>query len=176
MWCTYSSICWSNLKRFLSVLVAFGRYFDLKMFTKIQKFATLHLHDSLTSHAQVAKIGSLKLQLTRDYLASISPSREKDLEIFFQNLGLRVFGNSLGNSFTSQLSRENRVFCKNRVKIQTIFQNFSLSLASRVCPFVFSPSPSLKTTFFTPKTSILLFNLHSKSKKRYVFSLLFTLF
>ena len=67
----------------MSVLVAFGRYFDLKIFTKIQKFATLHLHDSLTSHAQVAKIGSLKLQLTRDHLASISPSREKDLEIFF---------------------------------------------------------------------------------------------
>ena len=79
---------------------------------QIQKFATLHLRDSLTSHAQVVKIGSLKLQLTRDYLASISPSCEKDLEICFQNLGSRDFGDSLA----SQLGHEKRVFCKNRVK------------------------------------------------------------
>ena len=115
-------------------------------------------------------------RLIRDYLASVSPSRKKDLEFFFQNLGLRVFGNSLGNSFASQLSHEKCVFCKNKVKNQIVFQNFSLSLASHVCPFIFSTSPSLKTTFFTPKTSIILFNLHSKSKKRYGFSLLFILF
>ena len=45
-----------------------------------------------------------------------SQSRKR-LRKVFQNLGLRVFGNSLGDSFVSHLSCEKRVFCKNRVKI-----------------------------------------------------------
>ena len=60
----------------------------------------------------------------------------KRLRNFFQNMGLRVFG----NSFASQLSRKKCVFCKNKVKSQTVFQNFSLSLTSRVCLFRLSLS------------------------------------
>ena len=71
----------------------------------------------------------------------------KGLRKIFQNLGARDFG----NSFTSQLSREKHVFCKNRVNHHIVFQNFSVSLASRACLFVFSASPSLKTAISLQK-------------------------
>ena len=38
MCCTYSSICWSNTKRFLSILVVFGECFCFEKFQKIQKY------------------------------------------------------------------------------------------------------------------------------------------
>ena len=100
MWCTCSNICWSNPKRFLSVLVFFGKYFDLKSFTKIQKFATLHFCDSFTSGLlklwkRLRKIFKIfrKIDyfvfptqgnswLTCDWLASVSPSREKYFKFF----------------------------------------------------------------------------------------------
>ena len=152
---------------------------------KIYNFAFSRLtRESCSSHELKSRhlrlFGECKSQswkrLTKIFKIFRNIDFSKRLRIFFQNLGLRVFSNSLGNSFVSQLSRKKHMFCKNMVKNQAVFQNFSLSLASRVCPFVFSTSPSLKTIFFTPKTSIILFNLHSKSKKRYGFSLLFILF
>ena len=123
---------------------------------------------SFASHEFIQRLS----RLTGKYK---SQSRKRFREIF-QNLGSRDFGDSLGDSFVSQLSRKKCVFCKNRVKNHIVFQKFSVSLTSRACLFVFSTSPSDKTIFSTPKTSIFLFNLHSKSKKRYGFSLLFTLF
>ena len=102
MWCTDSSIYWSNPKRFLSVVVVFEKYFDLKIFTKIQTFVTLHFHDLLASgllshKKRLRKIfksfkkidfsiffNSRHSRLTHNWLASVSPSCKKDLENFFK--------------------------------------------------------------------------------------------
>ena len=152
MWYTCSSICWSNPKIFLSVLVVFGKYFDLKNFHKNpKKIVTLHFWDSLMSHVEVtssttkipricfAKIwkpkGFVTLSwvtrkwstqswkrlvkifnffrkidfsvfqpeafATHSQLVGECKSQSRKRQKFFQNLGLRVFGDSL----TSQLSR-----------------------------------------------------------------------
>ena len=120
--------------------------------------------DSFASH----KLNPRLSRLTRKCKSQL----RKRLREIFQNLGSKDFG----DSFMNQLIHVKHLFCTNRVKNQTVFQKFSLSLATRACFFVFSASPSLKTTIFTPKTSIVLFNFHSKSKKKYGFSLFFTLF
>ena len=120
--------------------------------------------DSFASH----KLNPRLSRLTRKCKSQL----RKRLREIFQNLGSRDFG----DSFVNQLIHVKHMFCTNRVKNQTVFQKFSLSLATRACLFVFSASPSLKTTIFTPKTSIVLFNFHSKSKKKYGFLLFFTLF
>lgn len=155
----------------MNILVVFGKYFELKIFTKIQNFATLHFGYSLASHEFSSSSCELNPRVSQLISKSKSQLRKR-LRENFQNLGSRDFGDSLA----SQLSREKCVFCKNRVKNQIFFQNFSVSLTSRACLFVFSASPSLKIAIFTLKTSIFIFNLHSKSKKRYGFSLLFTTF
>ena len=111
-----------------------------------------------------------------DSLASGSPSREKDLEKIFKILFKGFWWLSLvTHSWVSWVAKI--VFSAQiGLKLIQFFKNFSVSLASCVFLFVFSASPSLKTAIFTPKTSIFIFNLHSKSKKMYGFSLLFTLF
>ena len=110
-----------------------------------------------------------------DSLASESPSREKDLEKFFKIWIQGILATHLATYSQVSWVAKNACFAKIGLKIRQ-FQNFSVSLASGACLFVFSASPSLKTIFFTSKTFIFLFNLHAKSKKRYEFSLLFTLF
>ena len=78
---------------------------------------------------------------------------------FFQNLGFRLFGDSLA----SQLSHENRVFCKNRAKTQTVFQKlfsfprimcFSLSSLPLPLPLLKLPfsiqKPPFSSSIFTP--------------------------
>ena len=99
MCCSCSNICWSNPKRFLSVLVVFGKYFDLKIFKKIKKIAILHFRNSLVSGLLNREKDLEKFsifyknwffsfsnprhsRLTHDWLVSVSPSHEKDLEIF----------------------------------------------------------------------------------------------
>ena len=132
---------------------------DLEFFFKIWVwgFLATHFGDPFASHEFIYRLS----WLTRE----CKSQSQKRLREIFKNLGSRNFGDSLGNSSTSQLSNEKRVFCKNRVKNQTFFQNFSLPLASCACLFVFSTSPSLKTIFFTPKTSIFLFNFAPNPRK-----------
>ena len=86
------------------------------------------------------------LKEVRDSLVNGSPSREKDLEKFFKILHKGFW----------RLARE--------------------SYESHANLFFFSASPSPKTTIFTHKTCIFIFNLHSNFKKRYGFLLIFTLF
>ena len=102
-------------------------------------------------------------------LASASPSHEKDLEKFFKIWVQGILATHLWVSWVA------KIVCFEKIgsKLRQFFKNFLVSLASCACLFVFSASPSLKTTHFSIKTSIFIFNLHSKSKKRYGFSLLF---
>ena len=76
-------------------------------------------------------------------------------------MGLRVFGDSLGDSFLSQLSHEKCVFCKNRIKNWQFSKTFHfsshhvfVSLSSPPFPFSKPPfslqKPSLFSSIFTP--------------------------
>ena len=71
---------------------------------------------------------------------------------------------------------KNAYFTQIGLNLRQFFKSFSAFLASRANLFVFSASPSLKTAIFTHKSFIFIFNLHSNFKKRYEFSLIFTLF
>ena len=71
---------------------------------------------------------------------------------------------------------KNAYFTQIGLNLRQFFKNFLAFLASRANLFVFSASPSLKTTIFTHKPFIFIFNLHSNFKKRYEFSLIFTIF
>ena len=78
MCCTCLIICWSNTKRFLSVLIVFGKCFCFENCQKFQKLynpilATLP-HESSKLWAYTKAPGSS--------LAGQGPSREKDLEKF----------------------------------------------------------------------------------------------
>ena len=80
-----------------------------------------------------------------------------------------------GDLIMGHLSHKNHVFCTNRVKSQTILKNF-LGFPRIMCtPFVFSTSPSPKTSIVSHKTSIFFFNLHQSSRKCMGF-LLFSLY
>ena len=112
MWCTYSSICWSNPKRFLSILVVFGKCFVLKNFQKkkIQIFFQLCL---LATHSWVASFqGTIaKLpKMVRDSLASRTSSHEKHLENFskiwvFDFLATRFLDSLASREFIQRRSR-----------------------------------------------------------------------
>ena len=82
MCCTYSIICWSNIKRFLSIFNCFWKVFCFEKFQKIQKFYNSIFGYSLVGHAsRKAPVMSL-LRISRDSLASESPSHKKQFKIF----------------------------------------------------------------------------------------------
>ena len=77
--------------------------------------------DSFASH----KLNPRLSRLTRKCKSQL----RKRLKEIFQNLGSKDFG----DSFMNQLIHVKHLFCTNRVKNQTVFQKFSLSLATRAC-------------------------------------------
>ena len=96
MWCTYSSICWSNSKRFLSILVVFGKYFNLKKFHKYPKICNFAFWQF--THKSWVSCSSRELNLRHSRLfGKWKFQLWKRLINFFQNMGLLIFG----DSFTS---------------------------------------------------------------------------
>ena len=89
------NICWSITKRFLSVLVVFGKYFIFAKLTKISKklfcpiLATQSRVEPVAcpSHESITEIFSW---LTSDSLVGKCFSRENDLE-YFSKIGFSCF-------------------------------------------------------------------------------------
>ena len=77
----------SNTKRFLSVLIVFGKYFVLKIF---KSYVTLFWRLCLSSQASRKTPVASLLKSFCDSLASQAPSHKKDLEKF-QNFGFLGF-------------------------------------------------------------------------------------
>ena len=101
----------------------------------------------------------------RDSLAGGCPSHEKDFRQNFQNFVQGFLATHFGDLLAGHLSRENRVFCTNRVKSQTILKNFLVFPRITCTSFFFSASPFPKTSIVSHKTSIFFFNLHQSSRK-----------
>ena len=72
------------------VVVFFGKGFCLEKFQKIQNLCNF----VLATHSRVKLVASL-LKSSRDFLASVSPSREKYLENFSKFLGFWHFRDSI---------------------------------------------------------------------------------
>ena len=83
---TYSIIYWSNTKRFLSILVVFGKCFCFEKFQKIQKFYNSIFGDSLAGHAS-RKLTQKLLQLPSEWV----PQSRKTLRKFFKISGFWSF-------------------------------------------------------------------------------------
>ena len=77
-----------------------------------------------SSHELIQKLS----RLTRGWISQ----SQKRLSKNFQNFVQGILATRLGDLLASHWSHEKHVFCKRRVKNQTIFQNFSFSLASCV--------------------------------------------
>ena len=123
----------SNIKRFLSVLGIFGKYF---VFTKIKKFQK-QCCPVLATQSRVIQVACYSRELAcwfwqlvcegkvqswgahrdfrgsaRDSLAGRPSSREKHLEFFFTILTLNVLAACPGDLLATQPSREKCVFDK----------------------------------------------------------------
>ena len=83
---TYSIIYWSNTKRFLSILVVFGKCFCFENFQKIQKFYNSVFGNSLAGHAN-RKLTQKLLQLPGEWV----PQLRKTLRKFFKISGFWSF-------------------------------------------------------------------------------------
>ena len=108
--------CWSNTKRFLSVLVVFGKYFVFTKIVKISKNSVAlfwRLSRGLVqSHAPVASPHKDFSRLTGE---SMSQSR-KILRIFFKNLGFYVSRGSIW-----------RLVCRWKVQSRGVHRDFPSS-------------------------------------------------
>ena len=133
MCCTYLIRCWSNTKRFLSILVFFfflESVFILKNFRKSKKISTLLFDDSLISHASLETPVISLLRMFHNSLAIETSSREKHLERFSKFLGFGHFRDYFASgSLVTSLHREFRdslvsgcPSCKKRLRQN--FQNF----------------------------------------------------
>ena len=93
MCCIYLIMYWSNLKRFLSILVVFRKCFVSKIFTKIQNFSILLFGNSLASR-EFSKPSHKVTQKRSQLYGKWDFQSWKTLRKFFKNLGFSFFGDS----------------------------------------------------------------------------------
>ena len=102
LFCTYSSICWSNTKIFLSILIVFGKRFCFEKFQKIQKIFNSTFwrltHKSWVSRPQSRGYTEVFVTLWRARL----PVAKKHLENFSKILGFWLFGDSFTSGSSSR--------------------------------------------------------------------------
>ena len=92
----YSVICWSNTKRFLSILIVFlESVFILKNVKIFKNCATLFRQLILTGHSNRETLVASLLRSSCDSLVSQAPCCEKDLEKFQNFLVLAFFCDSV---------------------------------------------------------------------------------
>ena len=86
--------CWSNTKRFLSILVVFGKYFVFAKIVKILKIVLPYSDDSVAGRTccmPQSRVPHRDIsRLTSDSLVGKCFSREKDLE-YFSKFGFSCF-------------------------------------------------------------------------------------
>ena len=134
--------------------------------------ASGHFHDLVASGNSSRELPQKVSRLSLKWICQ----SWKRLRQNFQNFVHRILATHFGDLLAGQLSRENRVFCTNRVKSQTVFKNFSVFPHITCTHLVLSASLSPKTSIVTHKTSIFFINPSSIFKKRYGFSLIFNVF
>ena len=80
----------SNTKRFLSVLVVFGKFFVFAKMSKISKTVLPYFGDSVAGWSSRMSQSRAHIEIFRDSLASQCPSRQKYLE-YFSKFGFLMF-------------------------------------------------------------------------------------
>ena len=164
----------SNTKRFLSVLVVFGKYFLLSKTENFKNSVTLFWwlsRGSNKSHATIASsrvgFGNLFVsgrssregytEIFAAQFVSETSSCEKHLANFSKFLAWSVLAGETGDYLVTFLSRENRVVCKKKLFFNTnLKKGLNFFLASCECSFssltfIFSTPP-----WSTPKSSTIL--------------------
>ena len=109
-------------------------------------------------------------------LASECPSHEKDLDKIFKILYKGFWRLILATC--SWVIWVTKIACFSQIGLKShiVFKNFLVFPRITCTHFVIFASPSPKTSIVTHKTSIFFFNPSSIFKKRYGFSLIFTVF
>ena len=111
------NLCWSNIKRFLSVLVVFGKYFVFTKTIKIFKTSVALFWRLSRGLAQ----SRAHTEIFRDSLAGKCPSHEKYLEYFSKIWIFMFFATHVGNLFAG-----GRSSCKGYIEIFTVQHATSL--------------------------------------------------
>ena len=93
------NFCWLNTKRFLSVLIVFGKFFCFCKKSKISKTVLPCSSDLVASQAsRMPQLWAYTVGL-RDSLTGQSPSHKKYLEIFSKIWVFRVLATRFGDFF-----------------------------------------------------------------------------
>ena len=161
----------SNIKRFLSVLGVFGKYF---VFTKTEKFKK-QCCPVLVTQSRVIQVACYSRELTgwfwwlfhkwkvhsrgvhSDFRGSAHDSladHEKHLEIFFTIVTLSVLTAWPSDLLATCFSHEKRMFCVSK----TVFKTFSI-FPSTFCDCLLS-SPFLSQLILTQTLRVTLNKLH----------------
>ena len=161
----------SNIKRFLSVLGVFGKYF---IFTKTEKFQK-QCCPVLATQSRVIQVACYSRKLAgwfwrlvcewkvhsrgvhSDFRGSARDSladHEKHLEIFFTIVTLSVLTAWPSDLLATCFSHEKRVFCISK----TVFKTFSI-FPSTFCDCLLS-SPFLSQLILTQTLRVTLYKLH----------------
>ena len=132
--------CWSNTKRFVSVLVVFGKYFVFVKMSKISKTVLPCFGDSVTGWSRHMSQSRAHTEIFCGSLESQCPNRKKYLE-YFSKFGFLMFlatqsddffvGGRFSNERTQRFSRLTLRLSRgwnfqSRKTLRYIFQNFCL--------------------------------------------------
>ena len=119
--------------------------------------------------AQVTSLHKRIRDFLCDLLTSGPSSREKHFRQNFQNFVQGILATHFGDFLASQSSRENCMFCTNRVKSKTIFKKILVSLISRAPLLSCLPLPLPKPPF----SSLILHQSSRKGIGFHLFSMYF---
>ena len=169
---TYSIFVDSNTKRFLSVLVVFGKYFVLQKLKISKKTVLSYFGDSIASKSshmpQSQDHESVLATCSRvDLKISVYPSREtssheKHLENFSKLLVWSVLVGVSSNYLVTYLSLEKRVFCT----VRAVFKIFFSFPSNFMWLFTFSLNCSYPNTSCHSLRTPLLLHFFSKSSRK----------
>ena len=99
MCCSYSIICWSNTKRFLSVLIVFGKFFYFENFQKFPKLCNFVLA-TLPRESNKSREPSRELTQKLSWLSDeSSPQSWKRFRKFSKIWVFRIFVTHFGDWF-----------------------------------------------------------------------------
>ena len=103
----------------------------------------------------------LPLRLARKWTSQ----SQKTLRQIFQNFVKGFLVTRFGNLLATHSSRNNRMFCTNRVKFKTVLKTFQFSHASRAHTLSCPPLPLIKPPFSLTKPPFSSSILHQSSRK-----------